>query len=579
MKRTLSFILALVLALSCVFTLAACSNKCDEHVDANYDEICDVCEEKVPYTPEYLGFEGLYNTDYEEDEKISYSAAALLDTLNDMIQTSVNGTLRIFEKNGAKAGEKKLAVLNTETGAVVFTLTKEEDDAKVTSDAELYSTGKEVFIRVTTTDKTDKAHTSYTYKLYTALGAEITSKTAKQQYMNISIRYIRDDLYEIEDKIYEIKDSVATLKYEIGLGTVPYYDATTEKYNYAFSSYEALVYDKENKLVASYTVPVGSNAGFFVLANGNIFIQYGKVLPFDATEFDYYSTNNTSSMTNKYDITQLIFDVETKTEKALELDYIVMDIINAIVYEEEFTEIFAKDKMTNVVEYVNIVDKMVNTNDVVYANMTNDMFTIGYLADEVAGQRGIAELIADNRFIVSNDVTEQEFLLNEKGEVIGDVTGGDFDEVPGYIVKGSTLYDLDLKPVFNMGDIAYEVVDSADNYIIFRDTAYDAEDNATYTYYICNLLNGAAMTKLELPKDAEDFNCYTNYFTYTYEETVDSVTKEYKVYCNTNGLKITSVELKALTNYSIVYSGDTFVLLVTSIDENLVTSYRYYVAK
>ena len=573
MKRTLSLILALALALSCMFTLIACSG-CKEHVDADYDEICDVCEEAVPHTPEYLGFEGIYNTDYEEDEKTVYGTASLETALNDMTYSSTTSNLLVFTKSNAKSGEKKLAILNAETGAVVYTLTKEEDDAKIITNASVTNYGNESFIRVTTTDRTDKNNVTYTYKLLTSLGKEITSKTNKSQ-SSISVTSKGNDLYEIDGKLYEIEDGVATLKQEIGLAGIVDYDAETEKYNYAFSNYEAFVYDKDGKLVASYTVPTKANASFYVLSNGNIFIQYSKALPEDATEFDYYS--NGTYMTQKYDLTSLIFDVETKTEKVLELDYLVQTLVNEVTAEEQWNKIFAKDKLHNLAIYYNIVDKMINNNDPVIADMSDTMLTIGYLAEEVAGQKEFAELIADNRFIVTDEVSGKDYLINEKGAVIGDVSAGDFNSVPGYIIKDNKLYDFDLKVVFDAESIEYTGFNGREDYSLFYDTNYDADDKATTTYYI---FNNASMKQLVVPKGVatSDFSCYDNYFYYEYEETVDSTTKYYRTYCNVKGDVIKTVELSGNTSYYLVAAGDAFILRATTI-ESSTTTIRYYIAK
>lgn len=583
MKRTLSLILALTLALSCLFTLIACSG-CKEHVDADYDEICDVCEEAVPHTPEYLGFEGLYNTDYEEDEKTVYGTASLVEALNNMSVYSTNGNLITFKNNNAKSGEKKLAVLNTETGAVVYTLTKEDDGAKVTTDATVYSSGNESFIRVTTTNRTDKNSYSYTYKLLTSLGKEITSKTNKSA-SAISVTPIVNDLYEIDGKLYEIEDGVATLKQELGLAGYTVYDAETEKYNYAFSKYEALVYDKDGKLVASYTVPTTADAEFYILSNGNIFIQYTKALPEDATEFDYYNVNNDLNndlkddtyTTFKYDLTSLIFDVETKTENVLELNYLVETLVNEVTAEKQWNKIFAKDKLHNLAIYYNIVDKMINNNEPVIADMSDTMLTIGYLAEEVAGQKNFAELIADNRFTVRDEVSGKKYLINEKGVVLGEVTGASYNSSLGLFVRNGKYYDLDLKEVFNIETIEYSKMYSSSYYTLYKDVNTDADDNDVTTYYIGN---GASNPKqITVPKGAYNFIYFSNYFYYQYTETVSGTTKYYRDYCNANGELIKRVEINNGTSYEVVvYNSDAFVLMAETY-ENYTYTYRYYIAK
>jgi len=54
MKKILSLILVLMMALTCLFTFAACQmpqTQCTNHVDANNDGKCDTCQADMPATP------------------------------------------------------------------------------------------------------------------------------------------------------------------------------------------------------------------------------------------------------------------------------------------------------------------------------------------------------------------------------------------------------------------------------------------------------------------------------------------------------------------------------------------------
>ena len=86
MKKRIALLLVLVLALTLV--LASCDKKCETCTDADIDEVCDVCGAEVPYTPTYLGFEGIYNTDFESDEKVALSAAVKVAELKNLTYLS-----------------------------------------------------------------------------------------------------------------------------------------------------------------------------------------------------------------------------------------------------------------------------------------------------------------------------------------------------------------------------------------------------------------------------------------------------------------------------------------------------------
>ena len=211
MKKRIALLLVLVLALT--FVLASCGTKeCEVHTDADINEICDVCEAAVPFTPTYLGFEGYYNTAYESEEKAALTAAAKVAELEGLTYYSEysNGNLAYFANTSAKAGDKKLAILNLDTGAVVYSLTQEKTEGetvdKFVTSASVVSCGDSYFIKETYRNWNNPYYTKYEYTLYTALGVEIDSVVDDYN----SPTALNGDFMSFNGKMYLVEDDVAT---------------------------------------------------------------------------------------------------------------------------------------------------------------------------------------------------------------------------------------------------------------------------------------------------------------------------------------------------------------------------------
>ena len=593
MKKKIALLLVLVLSLSVV--LAACSSSCDEHVDADRNEICDVCEEYVQYVPAYLGFEGIYKTtlEEEEDDSILYSKAELDSALTDMTvdYNYYGNNLVIFRNYEAEAGETKAIVFNTETTEKVLTLDKEDDDATVIKTVSIDTANYDSFIRVTETDTTDRNTTLYKQTLYTALGEEITSKQSKvNATISISrVGYTADyegSVYVIEDKVYEIIDDVATYKFDKGFSniqSISNMDYTTDKNYYAYSSSNVRVYDLQFNLVAYYSVPAGySITTSNVLSDGNVLIQYIKMLPWDAEEYDIYVTEEAEQ---KIEYHTVIFNIADESVKAIELNYYINRIRNAAVDPEWFEEHFVDGAIENYAVVYPIVNKAVDFNNPVYANFDNNMFLIGFLGEEIANQFGIVTPIADNRFTVSNKAG-QKFLLNEKAEIIGEITNASYNSDLQLFYTNGKYYDLDLKLVFDENEVEYSRYyynGSSSKYSIYYDTKIigEGEDEETVTTYY--IRNDITFTELNLPENFYGLYVDENYFTYNYyvEDEDEGTTTYYTVYCNANGEKIHTINTSAenYRDHSVSSYGDVLVIALQTYKDNGGYSTKYYIAK
>ena len=547
MKKRIALLLVLVLALT--FVLASCG-KCKEHVDADIDEICDVCGEAVPFTPTYLGFEGYYNTAYESDEKAALATAAKIDALSEMSYVSGQGNLAIFRNVNAEEGEKKLAILNLDTGAVVYSLNQEktegEDAGKYLTTAEIVSCGESYFIRETYKNSNNPYYTKYEYTLYTALGVEIASVLDSSVYP----QYVAKDFFSFNGAVYFIEDDVVTKKFDNDFIQIPYYDAKTDKYYYDVQGYTAYIFDQNFKLVDTYKAPYNAeNSSIYVLADGNLLIQNQYILPEDAAEFDYkvvaYNEID-EAYTYKYDIETLIYNVETKETVEYNVNYVFYGLMNKL--NEEFNEVFVADKLDNVAAVYEIVNGEIDFNAYKTANIrTSDLKILGYLAEEIPEQSGIAQLIDDNRFVV-RDRSGKQYIIDEKATVLGEVTRAQSGEKEGTFVSGTKVYDSSLNLIVDKASYAkyhyYSGIVYTYKYQI-KNAETDRYETKTEYYY--KNADGK-MVKIDLDEKDSIRTSGSNYFAYTdvvveNKGTENEKTTRFTVVVNDEGTEIFRLSL------------------------------------
>lgn len=576
MKRRIALLLVLVLALS--FVLASCG-KCETHTDADIDEVCDVCGEAVPFTPTYLGFEGYYNTAYESDEKAALATVAKVDGLTGLSYSysKSNGNLAVFEDTSAEAGEKKLAILNLDTGAVVYSLTQEktegEDAVKSEKTASVVSCGGNYFIRETYRSWNNPYYTKYEYTLYTALGVEIDSVVDSYN----APKDLKGDFMSFNGKIYLVEDDVATKKFDSDFIEIPDYDVKTDKFYYDVDGDTAYIFDQNFALVDVYETPYNAdNSDVYVLADGNLFVQNRYILPEDAADFDYkvdaYNELG-EAYTYKYNIETLIYNVETKATVEYNVNYVIGDgLINKL--NEQFNEMFVADKLDNVAVIYEIVDGEIDYNEEKTVNIrTSDLKILGYLAQEIPEQSSIAMLFDDNRFIV-RDKYGKSYLINEKAEVLGEVTdayvAGDYANgyevdapestfVTGKVVSDNySSYFMPIKIYDSSLNLVYDEATMAkyDNYrgIVFtymyqvKNAETDLYETKTEYYY----MNASyKMTKLDITAaEASTIISGQNYFAYLdtvveNEGTENQKTVKSWVVCNNEGTEIYKLNIAA----------------------------------
>ncbi len=456
----------------------------------------------------YLGFEGYYRTDYQETWQAAGIAAEMPALRNCALEESQNNVASFVNAN-PKEDEIKYAVFNTETGSVIYKLTKEAPDEAAKFSATLYDTNNGYsLIRETKVDSTDPEQVTYTYTLYTAKGAVIVSKTFPFA-AGLPVYHLPNGLIAVDDQVYSVKDDTATYLFDLGLREIPDCDVLTDTYNYKVDADQVLVYNQAYELVtAVYADSNADETAFSILNNGDIFVQNVYRLLDEATEYDI------ARGIEKYNLSTYIYRVENRIKDEVKLDFVILTLENRYT-DPDIASTFVEGKVENVALIAPIDNKTVDATpaNLRLVDISNDLKIHGRLADEIDNQAPeLPVLVADNRFVVS-DVAGREFLINETGEVIGEISGR---QDPGYVGFESVfvdhlgkIYNADLGLVLDVSALDYQRQPVGD-FLLFLDE-YEkpvqggAEGAAEHQMDIY-LLTATGLVKLDVTSDPDEIN-------------------------------------------------------------------------
>lgn len=526
MKKITSLILILSLLASAALVLTSCK----KGEELNPAEICVKSEE----------------------EAVKYYAAAQEKTdFADMDISSTYSSLALLTPTEtADAGEVNYIVYNGLLDKIVFKNVKEADDAEsAVSELKLSSyNGEDFFIVV----KRDKNY-SYTSSLYAADGTFLADKeynTSSVYDFVSNYNYIDDGLcIEVNGDTYLIKDGVTSIV--DSFAGFPDYDYSSEDYYYAIKEKEVFVYNKEFVQVAYYKAPEKAERVYaFVMADGNVIVQYMVALPEEAKKYDIYESgasgyNNGYAFSMKYELESLIFKVDSGKTKSIDLDFIIEEVENATV-NDEYSDYINSENVLNYATILPIEDKRVGSDsaDKRYVSLGNNGKIEAYLDKVVDGQSGIPTMIADNKYIV-DDRMGNTFLVDGDGDVIKNISNLDYVG-NGIFKTGTKYYNASLELVFDAKD-----------YTLVSGNLYSKKDGEVTKYYT---FDG---TLKEIAESGEISNVSAG-TVISYDLEADG--KNYKVYRNYNGSEIFRVEIeKDDTYYPYVnasYLTDTIVFVV-----------------
>jgi len=259
------------------------------------------------------------------------------------------------------------------------------------------------------------------------------------------------DLIRFGDKCYRIDGNGAIL-YAFDYPALSDFPKNMTKYDgfyYEFQNKAICIYDDELEFVSRYTVPSYSDTPFFtILEDGNILAQY--IYESDSTSDDY----DVIMEDDKYNVKTELFRIKSGRVKTLKCNYILRYAINLLVFPEEARENGIDPSVFPVTgNAYRIENKQIDLNDIfIYINNNGKVKEF----DKINGE-SITNVTCIDRDRYAIETKSHTYLMNEKGDVMGDISSsnihGKYLENP----NNFTLYDSDLNPLFDFGEKSYSV--------------------------------------------------------------------------------------------------------------------------
>lgn len=541
--------------------------------------------------------DGTYN-----DENPAFTTAAKLDVKGEI--TRSEGDLVVFEDENDD-GFKVTTVYNVATGAVVYTAT-DSGEVKVEESYTLVRNmahpteqwGTTLLSVVTMRNIATYADGEFDYdqqmdvKMMTATGVEILSITdvKEAQMMN---SWTAEDLFCVDNKVYRIADdgSVAFAFDWNDFREIPEeYDSYEDEYVpaiekigdfYVNESYNGInIYDSELNLVVTFNAPSYANRigfpdermyddddynfNFNYLSNGNVLIQYAVEQDWMTDDYDYIEYGS------KYNLYSFLVDAEKGKVKDLDLDYVVFDTWYDEPGDDDW---FYNEKVENFAWIIYLEDERLDMSETAAKAVSlGNNGKIDGVIDELIPNMApmVPELVANNRWIVYN-LADQAFLLNEKGDVIGEVSNLDWSEMtPDFLVMNGRIYDWDLNVKVDLAEQKCE----GEYLVLDHSVLFATEDEEIKIY-----ANGEVKTLIDKATAEEgDREIYVPEYCTSMFVIMDTATEDtvkIEVY-NSVGTKldITIVNVEFDSDCVECYADSNNALLISGINEE--GEYVYY---
>lgn len=485
--RVLSLLLALLLLLP---TLAACSSK-DEG-----KSILSI----MASTP--------------DGEETSYNAVKPL-TLPGLgtqihVKSCRGDLLSLFsEEESTESFETiykaQVSVCNIATGETLYTMEKSSnrhgDLASILPQISLYGCG--LFLVAEVTNETELENSwyfepEYRYTLRNSEGATLLigedKITVTEQYDETTLEVECDGttyLYDGEKGKLEKKKviggaSMTSDPVDIGGDGVDMY---AEGYVFDTDSSYVRVFEKESgEMVAFYAFPsFASTRNAFPLNNGNVLIQYlVKVPQQDGVALknsDYDIEKRSSDGSTYYKMTTLLLSAKNGKTSSVKLSYL-LDSVGTEYLCMQDNDFGIKEGFRNLAIATPIPsDKLLDSSShaEVVLKMDNDgsATELEYLRGD---QLGLPTLVYKNRYLIRAEAlgegSNRRYIYNEKGKLIGDVTGSTL--LKNWIVSDTGVFDYNGKLLLDMEEKKVRVATLGEDFILFADA--NGEDGSLYLF-------------------------------------------------------------------------------------------------
>ncbi len=391
--------------------------------------------------------------------------------------------------------------------------------------------------------------------LHSLTGTEVASETLTKQEASASgTRYaVKMDLVLFNDVLYRTTEGGLERVTEVspfaGLPALSDLTAYMGDYYYACDEGEGVVkvYDAELAFVSSYKLPTyAEEKSFHILKNGDILAQY--VYEEDSLS-DKYSFIDEGT---KYQFVTELISAKNGSAKQIQYEY-VLDYVSVLTDELAGRSGIKEGSAPHLAVGTKIENRRMGEQAML---ILDDKGNAKELAEFNGDRLQQILLLADGRWAIV--AGEHAYLVNEKGEILGDIVAGTPYE--SFINCDGKLYDYDLNVLYDYDAANKDWYSGIGDGAIFRE--YDESENA-YSYY---LFTGSSDLKKIVDAEDEDVTFYdvtADYYVLK-KRTVDMyevATYKY-VYYNLQGesvLTLTSATSSGNT-LSMVGSGESYAL-------------------
>lgn len=403
-----------------------------------------------------------------KSKKPLFTNMEMLSSLEGTTCSNYNGDLFYFTETVRKY--KEHTIYNAKTNRIVETLADNETTTYTVNLGSNYATETSYYtvnIHVWTLNADGKkAENSdvYTTVLYNSSGTRIASAEYTATATSVA------DLVCFDNKCYSPKSNFSLAFSASPLGKVP---SVQKRGDYYYSGSEAcaiIVYDSQFNFVSRYNYPsYAQNVQWDALNSGDIFLQYSYTL--DDNNDDYTYLKETDGVLTKYKTETFIIDYEDGSADKIKCNFLVSDIDTGT--DEEIAESGLNEKFTTLVYATLIENNRLSTN---FYGMVDDDGSVYMIEGINGGFARDVNMVANNRWVVSTDTGK--YLINNKGEVIGDISKATVRGSYMYVSSDSgsptgKIYDLDLNPIFDITANELTYVSSVGDSIIFKNTDGD----------------------------------------------------------------------------------------------------------
>lgn len=252
--------------------------------------------------------------------------------------------------------------------------------------------------------------------------------------------------------------------------------AQVGEFYYDKSQYGITAYDQDGNYFNSYTYRhesdllnssgiYKSSPNVFFLNNGNLLIQYSLRENKKATSYTYLDGKG-----NKYTLKTYLWDPVSGREKELELDCYIREVLARCNPDDEKEMERYHVNIENVASVVRIVDRRpVDVETMVEIwSVSNEGELEARLNDLVPAQSGNPlRVVAPGRYVLTNALGHQ-FLLDEYGEIMADLSGGTLKE--SFFIWNEKIYDYDLNVKYDFGNAKRLLAKAYDHCALLHDS-------------------------------------------------------------------------------------------------------------